>query len=141
MLAEVMLGLPACRELIMTGSGTAALLKRYTRQFMEHEPPKFLPKLTDDEINAVVEDIAEFAGVRPIRLRNGASTDTARPYRDAFWWILNKKFKMDHRSIAKFFNTSRTTVGTGIKAVENDPDRQSKRAVILARMTRMGVGI
>jgi hypothetical protein len=122
-------------------SGASALLKKYIRQFTASEPPCYLPQLTDDEIDTVVEDIAQFAGVKPIRLRNGASTDQARPYRDAIWWILNKKYGMTHRVLADFFNVSRTTVCTGINAVEDDSDRQAKRAVILARMNRMGIGI
>ena len=115
-------------------------MRKYARQFTESELPDYLPPLTDDEVNAVVEDIAEFAGVKPQRLRNGASTERARPYRDALWWILNKKYKMTHRAIESFFQASRTTVCTGINLVESDDERQRCRSVILARMNRMGIG-
>jgi len=97
--------------------------------------------LTDDELDAVVASIAEFAGVKEQRLRNGASTDRARPYRDALWFVLNKKFKMTHRSLEVFFNTSRTTVQKAISDCKDDPDRQSAIAVVLARMNRLGVGL
>lgn len=115
-------------------------MRKYTHQFMVGEPQDYLPPLTDDELDAVVENIAEFAGVKPQRLRNGACTDKARPYRDALWWILNKKYGMSHRGIQAFFQASRTTVQAGIALAQDDEDRQMARSVILARMNRMGLG-
>jgi hypothetical protein len=97
--------------------------------------------LTDDELDAVVESIAMFAGVPPHRLRNGASTDRARPYRDALWKLLNDRYGMSQRDIAKFFETSRTTVQKGIADCDGDDARASARAIILARMNRLGLGI
>lgn len=107
---------------------------------MEAERHGYLPPLTDDELDTVVENIAEFAGVKPQRLRNGACTDKARPYRDALWWILNKKYGMSHRQLQSFFNASRTTVQRSIALAQDDEDRQMARSVILARMNRLGLG-
>jgi len=122
-------------------NGLATILARYSRQLTVSELPHSLPLLTDDELDAVVESIAEFAGVQPSRLRNRATTDRARPYRDALWLLLNKRYKMSHRQLAKFFETSRTTVQKGISDCEGDDARQSARAIILARMNRLGLGI
>lgn len=141
MLAAPSGGRQACMGWIMTETGVKSLLRKYTLQSTEGELPDYLPPLTDDELSTVVDDIAMFAGVKPHRLRNGASTDRARPYRDALWWILNKKYGMTQRGISAYFQASRTTVGSGIRMAEDDEDRQRARSIILARMTRMGLGV
>lgn len=106
---------------------------------MSSELPASLPLLTDDELDAVVENVAEFAGVPTHRLRNRSTTDKARPYRDALWALLNKRYGMSQRQLAKFFETSRTTVQKAISDCEDDDARQSAKAIILARMNRMGL--
>lgn len=115
-------------------------MKRYSTPSTAAEHRMYLP-ITYDELDAVVKDIAVFAGVKPIRLRNGASTDRARPYRDAIWKVLHTKYGFSHRDLAKVFGVSRTTVYDGLKACDGDSDRQSAIAVVIARMNRMGIGV
>lgn len=126
----------------MLANGMSSMLAPYRRQLTTDKFPERLPALTDDELDTVVESVAEFAGVPSHRLRNRACTDRARPYRDALWALLNKRYGMSHRQLAKFFETSRTTVQTAIAACgELDDARASARAIIQARMNRLGLGI